>query len=188
MDTWHRSVPVLGRLTLPLPDPLARTITRLEGALFLTSESLRTEFRLPPESVGQTFSRDGISIAVRYWKRGGQPGGTYDANALDVQMGVTYQPLRPPGDFNPYQPGHDAVTAVLLAPDGDPVQSTAGGFSGKEGHMQLEFCFPLVRHVFDGHAQKTEPPIEPEAVLVTVTRVGLTDRTVPFVFTNLPLP
>ncbi len=163
-------------LGLPLPGPEATVLKRLEGSLALFSEVKVTELRIPPGSEGQTFTKDDVTATVRAWKMEG--------DTLRVEVDATCPSLPREPNQPWYQDGWQTV--ALVGKDGRHAMPQSSSWGGGP-QVKLAFTFSLTSRQGPPDVAG-EPPIEPEAFVATFYRTGPPNKTVPFVFENIPLP
>jgi hypothetical protein len=174
-DPWGRAGREAAYVTLPLPDPAATVLTRLEGNLTLFSQVKVTELRIPPDSEGKTFTQDDVTATVRTWKREG--------DSLQIAVDAVCPPLA--HDTRQSWFGRDSQRVVLLTADGRPASPSSTSQRNNDGQVKIACTFPLTPPAAPG---EVTAPLVPEGLLITFIRSGSADKIVPFVIENIPLP
>ena len=193
-------------LQLPVPPNGVRKLAKVEGTLRLFSQVKTTEVKLKPVAEGQTATTEDVTATLKSWKQEGDLcRATVDLNCPPLAKG----PNR--GYFQ-----GDRRAVILVAKDGRRCGANSSGESGGNGVTTLTLQFnPRSNRgrgmVLDGPGMGPVPPpppaapgaapavpatpgaaaapaFEPDYILITVTRYGDTDKTVPFVLENVPVP
>ncbi len=184
-DPWGGGGIQPTQISLPLPDPAATVLTRLEGSLTCFSEVKVTEIKIPPDSgggpggspEGKTFTEDDVKATVKTWK--------LEGTSLRVEIDAECPPL--PHEPSQFWLPRDWLKADLLGADGRQAGLSSSGYSGV-GKIKMQFQFGLQPLVQTPEGTPQPPPIVPDVLVVTFYRTGPADKIVPFVIENIPLP
>ena len=167
-------------LQLPAPPAGVRMLTKVEGNLRAYSVVKVAELKIKPDTEGQAVTLDDVSATLKSWKTNGSD--------TQVSLEIT-SPSLPKSDRNNYYA--DRRVAVLVGKDGRKQ------FGGINGSMSNDNTVYKVSYQFNpryyGFGIAVEPgvappPFEPDYLLLTVTRYGDADKTIPFVLENVPVP
>ena len=182
---WDTGILQPVQLSLPLPDPAATILTRLEGELVRFSEVKVTELKIPADGgagpagspEGKTFTKDDVRATVTVWRRQG----------TDLQVTIEAEaPPLPHKDDMAWYP-RDWQTGALIGADGRRAAMPSSGSSGNgKIQMGLQFSLQPMGPTPEGAAQPA--PIVPAALLLTFYRTGSADKILPFVIENIALP
>jgi hypothetical protein len=182
---WDTGTLQPAQLSLPMPDPAATMLTRLEGELVQFSEVKVTEIKIPADGgagpagspEGKTFTKDDVRATVTVWRRQG--------TELQVTIEAEAPPLPHKDDMAWYP--RDWQTGALIGADGRLAGMPSSGSSGVgKIQMGLQFSLQPMGPTAEGAAQPA--PIVPAALLLTFYRTGSADKVLPFVFENIALP
>ena len=169
-------------LQLPAPPAGVRLLTKVEGALRAYSVVKVADLKFKPGTEAQTVTADDVSATVKSWKTEGE----------DTKVSLEINaPALPRTDRNYYY--SDRRIAVLVAKDGTKrFGMTTMSSGGENSAYKIAYQFNPHFYGYGGGpppAPGTVPPaFEPDYLLLTVTRYGDADKTIPFVLENVPVP
>lgn len=168
-------------INLPAPPEGATKLTRLEGNLMLYSTVKVTEVRVSPDSEGQVFKQDDVTATVTSWK----------LDQGNLQVGMTIQAPALPVPDNTPRYGNLGPVAALVTKDGKEMRAMGSGGGGPDT-WKVTYNFRMTAPPPPGPRAANQPvppePVEIDYLRVTLVRTGAADKTLPFVFTDLPLP
>ena len=166
-------------IILPLGRQHPSVLRRVEARLALTSLVSMVQLHIPPDAVGKTFTQDDISVTVEA------------AHATPTELRLEIAPRRPqapPGTRYPSTWGGFDLADVIYK-DGRSAVTWIVDNNFDSGHQVLTYVLP--RQIKAPPAKGFTPIVEsaePTELLLTYIRTGPSDRTVPFVLENIPLP
>jgi hypothetical protein len=165
------------KIVLPFHGPRPHVLRRIEGSLKLASTLHSTDFRIPANTTGQTFTRDGITVTVASWPKS-------DHGLLKVGL-VISRPQAQGGAI-----WTDRQMATFVFNDGKHVPVIGGGYEQPRGSMTMEYeCGYGTGQMYTILGGGAPPPL-PEAEYMDLTYIvpGPVDKSIPFVIENIRLP
>ena len=187
---WPKEPDSVPSLRLPDPSPAVKSLTRVEGTLYLYSVVKAVEVKLRAADKGKPVKQGDVVATISSWKADVEHD-LVDSPIVRVEVDVDAPPLVA-GAATGGPRGGILVVGALVGKDGTRRAGDLGrgvlfGFGGDARHHSMVF-YPNMVDMSTGPPGPQPAKFELDYLLLTVTRYGPADRKVPFVFENVPVP